>query len=237
MYVNDGVCDYDLCCDGTEEFGHVKCKNKCASIGKEYRRLEAEKRGRLDRAGKKRKTMANEAQELRRRVEAKISTLKTEVSTLEKKRDELKRKHEEAERDEKTKVARGGGSGGGKLGVLVGVAKARVTELRNTLDSVVRQRDELAGRVQELETILRKFKEEYNPNFNDEGVKAAVKSFEDYAAREDTEAKDYIPDSEVLEILKEDSETAGVNWKEFESGDEGDDTDVCEFCRHGLLLT
>lgn len=142
----------------------------------------------------------------------------------------LKRKHEEAERDEKTKVVKGGGSGGGggKLGVLVSVAKTRVNELRNALDGVVRQRDELAGRVQELETILRKFKEEYNPNFNDEGVKAAVKGFEDYAAREETEAKEYIPDSEVLEILKEDSETTGVNWGEFESGDDSDDTDVCE---------
>jgi len=225
-YVNDGVCDYDLCCDGTEEFGgRVKCENKCASIGKEYRRLEAEKRSKMERAGKKRKTMAKEARELRRRVETKIATLKSEVAALEAKKDELKRKHEKAEREEKTRVVKGGSSGGGKLGVLVSVAKARVTELRNTLEGVMRQRDELSGRVEELETILRKFKEEYNPNFNDEGVKAAVKAFEDYAARE-AEVKDYIPDSEVLEILREDSEKSGVNWAEFETGDEGDDTDV-----------
>jgi protein kinase C substrate 80K-H len=230
-YVNDGVCDYDLCCDGTEEFGgRVKCENRCASIGKEYRRLEAEKRSKMERAGKKRKTMANEARELRRRVEAKIATLKSEVAALETKKDELKRQHEKAEREEKTRVVKGGSSsgGGGKLGVLVSVAKARVTELRNTLEGVMHQRDELSGRVEELETILRKFKEEYNPNFNDEGVKAAVKAFEDYAARE-AEVKDYIPDSEVLEILREDSEKSGVNWAEFENGDGGDDTDVCEY--------
>ena len=73
-----------------------------------------------------------------------------------------------------------------------------------------------------------RFKEEYNPNFNDEGVKAAVKAYEDYAARED-DLQEKMPDSEVQEILKEDSETSGVNWKQFE-GVEGSDTDVCESC-------
>nr|5JQP_B Chain B, Glucosidase 2 subunit beta-like protein [Thermochaetoides thermophila DSM 1495] len=43
MYVNDGVCDYELCCDGSDEYAHaggVQCENRCAAIGKEYRRLE-----------------------------------------------------------------------------------------------------------------------------------------------------------------------------------------------------
>jgi protein kinase C substrate 80K-H len=38
--------------------------------------------------------------------------------------------------------------------------------------------------------------------------------------------KDTLPDSEITEILLEDSETRGVNWKEFEGVDEGSDTDV-----------
>lgn len=233
VYVNDGVCDYDLCCDGTEEFGRVKCENKCSSIGKEYRKLEAEKKAKLERAEKKRKAMAGEAQELRRRLEVKVAGMKEEVAALETKRDDLKKKHEEAEKEDSTKVVKNGGTGGGKLGVLMGVAKTRVDELRNTLQNVVSQRDELRGKVDELETILSKFKEEYNPNFNDEGVKAAVKAYEDYAAREEDIAEK-MPDSEVQDILKEDSETSGVNWKEFE-GAEGTDTDVCK-CNSALLL-
>ncbi|EXK24263.1 protein kinase C substrate 80K-H [Fusarium oxysporum f. sp. melonis 26406] len=38
LYVNDGVCDYDLCCDGSEEYkgvGGVRCENRCSEIGKE----------------------------------------------------------------------------------------------------------------------------------------------------------------------------------------------------------
>ena len=228
-YVNDGVCDYDLCCDGTEEFGgRVKCENRCASIGKEYRKLESEKKSKLERAGKKRDAMLEEAKALRVQLEANIGSLKREVGELEQKKNDLQQKHKEAERDDRTRVVKSEGAATGKLGVLVGVAKARVTELRNTLDNVVRQRDDLNKKVDELEGILRKFKDEYNPNFNDEGVKSAVKSFEDYAARVEAEALEYLPNTEVLDILKEDSETSGVNWPEFESGEEGADTDICE---------
>lgn len=228
MYVNDGVCDYDLCCDGSEEFGRVggvKCENRCAEIGKEHRKLEEEKRKNMEKAGKKRRTMAKEAKEIRRRAEVRLAELTEEVNQLEAKRAELQRRHAAAELEDRGKVVRGEG-GGGKLGVLVGLAKTRVNELRTTLDNVMEQRNHLRAKVDELETILRKFKEEYNPNFNDEGVKAAVKSFEDYAAREATDAQDQAADSDIEEMLKEDSETSGVNWKEFE--EHGDDTDICK---------
>ncbi|KAK7428314.1 hypothetical protein QQZ08_005211 [Neonectria magnoliae] len=229
LYVNDGVCDYDLCCDGSEEYqsiGGVKCENRCAEIGKEHRRLEEEKRKNLEKAAKKREVMIKEAKELRRKVELKINTLRDEIKALDTKRAGLEQRFREAEQEEKGKLVRGEGSGGGKLGVLVGLAKTRISELRATLDDVVDQRDELRERATELEEILRKFKEEYNPNFNDEGVKAAVKSFEDYVVRQDTEAakRSQRSEEDILSVLKEDSETNGINWKEFEGT--ADDTDI-----------
>jgi protein kinase C substrate 80K-H len=84
------------------------------------------------------------------------------------------------------------------------------------------QRDDLQDRVEQLEDILSKFKEEYNPNFNDEGVKAAVKGWEDYAAGQVGEQKSDISDGDIMELLKEDSETSGVNWIEFENSDASD---------------
>ncbi|KAF7561641.1 hypothetical protein G7046_g2501 [Stylonectria norvegica] len=226
-FVNDGVCDYDLCCDGSEEFkGIVKCENRCAEIGKEYRRLDTEKRQNMEKAGKKRKTMAKEAKELHRQVEAKIAGLKGEISDLEIKKAELQQKHREIEQQEKGKVVKSEGGGGGKLGVLVGLAKTRVNELRDTLEKTITQRDLLRDKVDELESILRKFKDEYNPNFNDDGVKSAVKSFDDYAARQETENNQVqIEDADIINVLREDSESNGVNWKEFEESDD-DDTDV-----------
>ncbi|KAK0662584.1 putative glucosidase 2 subunit beta precursor [Cercophora samala] len=227
MYVNDGICDYELCCDGSDEYAHaggVRCENRCDTIGKEYRRLEEQRRQNKERSAKKRRTLVKESRELRRRVEVKIANLKTEVRDLDAKKAELQAKFEEVERSERGKVVKSEGQGG-KLGVLVGLAKSRVNELRNTLDKVMDQRDDLQDKVDQLEDILTKLKEEYNPNFNDEGVKAAVKAWEDYAAGQPSEPKGDLADSDIMEVLKEDSEISGINWAEFETG-EASDVDV-----------
>lgn len=224
MYVNDGVCDHDICCDGSDEFAHVggvQCENRCDAIGKEHRRLEEERRQSKERSAKRRRTLAKEARELRRRVEAKVTALKAELQGLEVKKGEMQKKYEEVERSERNKVVKVDGQGG-KIGVLVGLAKTRVSELRNALDKVLDQRDDLQDRVDQLEDILTKFKEEYNPNFNDEGVKAAVKGWEDYAAAQAGEKQSDITDADVLEMLKEDGATSGIDWAEFENSDASD---------------
>ncbi|KAK4234990.1 glucosidase II beta subunit-like protein-domain-containing protein [Achaetomium macrosporum] len=224
MYVNDGVCDYELCCDGSDEFAHVggiQCENRCDAIGKEHRRLEELRRQRKERSAKRRRTMVKEARELRRRVEAKIAALKSEIEGLEVKKVELQKKYEEIERSERSKVVKVEGEGG-KLGVLVSLAKRRISELRNALDNLLDQRDDLQDRVEQLEDILNRLKREYNPNFNDEGVKAAVKSWEDYAAGQAGEKKSDLTDAEIMDMLKEDGETSGINWAEFENSDASD---------------
>ncbi|KAK3375943.1 glucosidase II beta subunit-like protein-domain-containing protein [Lasiosphaeria ovina] len=226
MYVDDGVCDYELCCDGSDESAHaggVVCENRCGSIGKEWRRLEEDRRQSVERSVKRRRALVKEARELRRKVEVKITSLKGELESLEAKKEELEKKFEEVQRSERGKVVKGEGRGG-KLGVLVGLAKLRVSELRDTLDKVLDQRDDLQDRVEQLEGILTKFREEYNPNFNDEGVKAAVKSWEDYAASATGDKKSELADADIMEVLKEDGESSGINWAEFEEG--ASDADV-----------
>lgn len=237
VYVNDGVCDYDLCCDGSEEYAHaggVKCEDRCDSIGKEYRKLEDARKQAKEKAAKRRRTMAKEARELRRRVEAKITSLEDELKGMQARKDELERKYHEVEQTERGKVVKTDGEGG-KLGVLLSLAKNRVTELRETLDKVLDQRQDLQDRVDELEQILSKFKEEYNPNFNDEGVKTAVKAWEDYAAKVSDAEKSELAESDVAEIVKEDSEVSGINWKEFEQ-DEVTDTDIRKFLKSSTAM-
>ncbi|OAA65492.1 Mannose-6-phosphate receptor, binding protein [Niveomyces insectorum RCEF 264] len=235
-YVNDGVCDYDLCCDGSEEYsrvGGVKCENRCVAIGKEHRRVEEERKKAHTRAAKRRRALLEEGQRLRTVVQERIQKARGEIRELEQKRDRLQQELAETERAEKGKVfktgrGRGKAGGGGKLGVLVGLAKQRVAELRDTLDKVLDQRDDLRDKVDELETILRNLQTQYNPNFNDEGVKAAVHAWEDYAAKgtsADDESKPAIEDADVHAVLKEDSEENGINWTEFET-DDVSDTDI-----------
>ena len=232
MYVNDGVCDYELCCDGTEEYrgvGGVKCPNKCAEIGKEWRHTQQEKQARLEKAMKKRNTMAKEAREIKRTLEKKISTLKADINLLETNKADLQQKYEQVKQSEQGKVGTTAGGMTGKLGLLAGTAKARVEELRSALHDSVQQKKLMQEKVSELEGILSKFKEEYNPNFNDEGVKSAVKSWEDYAARKDfDDSLLAVNEDDLVEIMKEDGKNSGVNWADF-ADDGSSETDIREF--------
>lgn len=171
---------------------------------------------------KKKVELVNEAQALRAGVEISIGRLETEIKTLETKADGLKKKYDEIERRERGRVVKTGAGKASKVTILAGLAKARVEELRETLVKVVGKRDALKDKVKELEAILATFKEEYNPNFNDEGVKRAVKSWEDYAANKGSDEDESAADRDIEEMSKPDSEDDGINWAEWETEEESD---------------
>ena len=220
--VNDGKCDYELCCDGSDEYesvGGVKCPDQCAAIGKEWRKQDEARQKSLGNARQKRKELVAESSRLRKEVEDRISTLKTQIEGQTKKVDALTKSLVEIERAEKGKVVRGAGKGG-KVTVLASLAKERIQELAENVERVRKERDAAKGRIDELEAMLKRFKEEYNPNFNDEGVKRAVKAWEDYAAQ-DWPGPDAVRERDLDEILKPDSESA-IKWEEFETVEDSD---------------
>ena len=230
MYVNDGVCDYEICCDGSDEYGGVggvKCEDRCKEIGKEWRKLDEVRQKAARNALRKKEELVQEAQALRAGVEMNIVRLEGEIRVQEQKAEELKRKYEEVERRERGRVVTSKGKGS-KVTILAGLAKQRVEELREALVSVVGKRDALKEKVTELEAILSTFKEEYNPNFNDEGVKRAVKSWEDYAANKGAadESDNSAEDRDIEEISKPDTESEGINWAEWETGEEESDVEA-----------
>jgi protein kinase C substrate 80K-H len=227
--VNDGVCDYELCCDGSDEYdsvGGVKCEDRCKGIGKEWRAQE-ELRQKTSRAALKNKDeLLKEAHQLRTSIKSNIAKLEEQIKAQEAKVEELKIKYEETERREKGKIVTSKGKES-KVTILAGLAKQRVDELRNSLVSVLTTKSALSKRVKELEEILSAFKEEYNPNFNDEGVKRAVKAWEDYAANKDTTSEDNAAEERDIEqISQPDTETEGINWAEWQTGEEESDVDA-----------
>ncbi|KAH9844788.1 Glucosidase II beta subunit-like protein [Teratosphaeria destructans] len=227
--VNDGVCDFDLCCDGSEEWegvGGVKCADKCAEIGKEWKKQDEARQKSLNNAAKKRKELVAEAARLRQEVQDRLQSLGTEIEGSEIKVKQLEGALADVERKEKGKVVKSDGvAKAGKLSQLSGLAKNRINELREALIRVRGERDSSKSRLQELETILSTFKEEYNPNFNDEGVKRAVRAWEDYAARDKGPEPDAAHDRDLDAITKDDQEN-GINWDDYEGADESSDTDV-----------
>ncbi|KAL8726539.1 MAG: hypothetical protein Q9181_006014 [Wetmoreana brouardii] len=227
LSVNDGICDYDLCCDGSDEWaqvGGLRCENKCKEIGKEWRKQDEQRRKALGTAGKKRKELVAEAGRLRKQVEDRIQTLETEIQGSVLKIRSLEAALADAEKQERGNVIRSTGKGS-KIGTLVQLTKDRIEELRESLVETRGQRDTGLERVAELEGILSTFKAEYNPNFNDEGVKRAVRSWEEYAARDKPALANDAHDRDLDEISKPDSETGVINWSEWEEGEESD-TDV-----------
>ncbi|RJE27356.1 protein kinase C substrate [Aspergillus sclerotialis] len=224
--VNDGICDYELCCDGSDEWARVggtKCEDRCKEIGKEWRKQEEKRQKSMTAALKKKKEILVDAGRRQKEVEDDIMRLETELEAQEIKVKSLEADLEEVQKQEQTKVVRGKKKG--KTNVLAELAKGRVEELRNALVEVRGERDEARARVKELEDILSKFKVEYNPNFNDEGVKRAVRSWEGYAAREATDGRgaNAARDRDLNEISKPDSETSGIDWVQWES-----EEDTCE---------
>lgn len=228
LSVNDGVCDYDLCCDGSDEWakvGGLSCENKCKEIGKEWKKNEEMRQKVLGAAQKKRKELVADAGKRRKEVEDRLQSLRTEIEGAEVKVKAAQATLAEVERQERGKVIKAPGKAS-KVGVLAGLAKERIEELRTSLTDVRFQRDSAKSRLAELETILSTFKEEYNPNFNDEGVKRAVRSWEEFAAREKPWEGDDAHDRDLDEISKPDSESGAIKWEEWEQPEEDSDVTV-----------
>ncbi|OAL00790.1 hypothetical protein IQ06DRAFT_336259 [Phaeosphaeriaceae sp. SRC1lsM3a] len=220
--VNDGVCDYELCCDGSDEYdgvGGVKCEDQCGKIGKEWRKQDEIRQKSLNAARQRRKDLITEAGRLRKEVEDRIQTLKAQIDGQTQKVDGLEKSLVEIERAEKGKIVKGAGKGG-KITVLSSLAKGRIEELTQNVGRLRTERDAAKARLEELESMLKRFKEEYNPNFNDEGVKRAVKAWEDYAAQDYPGSNEAL-DRDLDEILKPDSESA-IKWEDFETDTQSD---------------
>jgi protein kinase C substrate 80K-H len=199
--------------------GGIKCEDKCAAIGKEWRKADEARQKSLTAAKQRRKELIAEAGRMRKEVEDRIQTLKTQIEGATLKVDGLTKSLAEIERAERGKVVKGAGKGG-KVTVLASLAKERIQELTDNVKRVRDERNAAQARIEELEGMLKRFKEEYNPNFNDEGVKRAVQAWENYAAQERAGPNDAL-DRDLDEILKPDSESA-IKWEEFETVQESD---------------
>ncbi|KAH8432597.1 putative protein kinase C substrate [Aspergillus melleus] len=223
--VNDGICDYEQCCDGSDEWARVggtKCEDRCKEIGKAWRKKDEQRQKSMTAALKKKRDLLVDAGRQQKEVEDAIKILEAELQGEEIKVKNLEADLERIETEERSKVVKGKKTG--KVNVLAELAKGRVEELRNALGEVRKERDETRSRVKELEEILSKFKVEYNPNFNDEGVKRAVRSWEDYAVRGTSESlENGARERDLDEIAKPDDDQSGINWEHWENED-----DACE---------
>ncbi|KAK9447904.1 glucosidase II beta subunit-like-domain-containing protein [Limtongia smithiae] len=209
--VNDGVCDYDVCCDGSDEVGAglIRCENRCKEQAAEHAKREADAQ-RAQRGGwAARQKLVSKAAGAREKLQKELTAaVAAEASALAR-----EKRAEEALERALAKAADGVRESEGVVR-----ARARLNELRHAVAASGARARELEARTTRAEEILKTLSQEYNPNYNDEGVKAAVKAYNEFreafgeveGAIEVDETED--ADEELLDVLA--TETASTNTDE-----------------------
>jgi protein kinase C substrate 80K-H len=150
-------------------------------MGAAARKMAAERQARRSKGSKARDVLLKKAKIMRKEIEDNISTSKTKIQAIELKVAKLQAVLKETEERERSRVITDP-KPGSKLEILAKTAKDKVQELKYQLKKLQEQRDAAEERLEKTEAILSVLKTDYNPNFNDEGVKTALRAWEQYQA-------------------------------------------------------
>ncbi|ORX35023.1 glucosidase II beta subunit-like-domain-containing protein [Kockovaella imperatae] len=191
--VNDGLCDPE-CCDGSDEYATGACPNQCEEIGRAHReKLEAENKTR--RTGSKiRSTYVKFAQNERRRLEDLIKTKSSEVVAKEVEVENARLNLERMETNSREALERKKGT----------PLYAFTLSQRLALGRLRTKTARLESELKDLRNILDELSKNYNPNYSDMAVKAAVKGFEELSKAADVVEGDIEGDTEAsVEVYEE----------------------------------
>ncbi|KAF8451242.1 glucosidase II beta subunit-like-domain-containing protein [Terfezia claveryi] len=211
--VNDGVCDYEICCDGSDEYNHVgglQCENRCKEIGAKVKQLLGERWKVRNEGGKKRAELIEKAKVMRGELEAGLKQLEVVIEGLEKKHAGLLEEVKVVEVRERAKAVKASKKTE-KTNIVREIAQQRIDELKVYLQKLRDDERDLRERLTEAEKILEGLKQTYNPNFNDEGVKGAVRKWDDYVAEGKSVARSDAEERDLDDLLNGE----GIDWDEL----------------------
>ncbi|KAJ1975982.1 hypothetical protein H4R35_002898 [Dimargaris xerosporica] len=170
--VNDGVCEPE-CCDGSDEYnGLVTCPNRCAELAQEYQAQQARLKELHAQGGALKRTMLQEARDLKMTKEVQLTRLRENLVTLEgeiMRLKDLERVQKEV-RDQSESEQLFRQSPGTQLSQ---ATRALVADLKSSLNTAYRDLDALSG-------LLRDLKENHNPNYHDMAVKQTIAAYDDF---------------------------------------------------------
>lgn len=199
--VNDGNCDYELCCDGSDEWKLGLCPNKCEEVHVEYLKKKKEQERILAEGIKAKQELIYQAAILRKQVE---DTIKDKEVLLQDKqnlkvlydeqlKDALKEEEEMQKQDPASQIPEA------------------IIEAKKLLVDAIQEESIFHGRIMQLEddykrldSVLEVLRENYNPNFNDPAVKGAIREWEEIAGnREETSMEHKSGIDDVLKTLEQ----------------------------------
>lgn len=163
--LNDGVCDYDLCCDGSDEYVSGKCPNVCAQVKEQYDQYIKSKESEYLKGLLVKNRLEREANALKNDSQQSIELISQQIVRIQKQiEDEFKlaqlKETEDTSHERKVVVDE--------------------LKLQEKLRSHAILHTDLHNRLAYLEELLLNMANSYNPNFNDAAVKFAIHSLQDY---------------------------------------------------------
>lgn len=199
--INDGVCDYDVCCDGTDEYLLGGCPNKCKEVHDQYEKFKSDSVRELEEALLVKKLFQDEANRLRKEVADSAQRYREEILIQEQELQSILEQTEEGLGEEEVEVD--------ISGLKFQESIDKVSNIIQINEAKLKERTE---KLSQLEFILISLIENYNPNFNDAAVKEAVRGFQDYISSKEEVVEDQaIEISSVLdEILQQYSANKNV---------------------------
>jgi protein kinase C substrate 80K-H len=192
--VNDGACDYDVCCDGSDELGldESLCPNKCAEIHAEYIANKKAEEEKLAAGLKARESLVKKADDIVDSIKKDI--IATEKNLENKKRD-LKTHQETLDKaiadDREQKLQSGMSEESLDLPAELAEPLNKFKHLLQEQEYEMEKVRQLKAQYQELGEELERLKTGYNPNFNDPAVKGALRFWDEHKARDEVSSRTY----------------------------------------------
>lgn len=180
--VDDGVCDYDVCCDGSDEAPGV-CENRCVSMKAEYEKQVHEHNKKITQGVAIKQKMAEKSKSIRSDLEKAILKYNQYIASTEENIAALELVRGKMDENEE---------------MINDNFKVIETDFEMLTKSLLGSFNQLSGYISKLElleSILKTMTEEYNHNFNDPAVKQAAQEYLNFAASFDETSDDSSDDN------------------------------------------
>ncbi|RKP32564.1 hypothetical protein METBISCDRAFT_29472 [Metschnikowia bicuspidata] len=163
--LNDGVCDYEICCDGSDEYVSGRCPNVCSKVKEQYDGYILKKKEEMNHGLIARQVLEAKAAKRKEASLKATAKLTEEVAKFE---HQLKYKACEPKTEAHEEIQ--------QLSQLI----VDETKFKQLMQDYTAQYTGLSNKIAFLEKIMLEMAMNYNPNFNDAAVKTAIHFFQDY---------------------------------------------------------
>lgn len=169
-YVDDGVCDYDLCCDGSDEPAG-ECENRCAEYEQEKENERHKFLQHLDKGRQIRHSYIHEAALRKEALRNKTTELEKEYNELTTKLKNLKVDYARIREEDSDSTA-----DADSLQAL-GALRKTMNTAQKQYKKLYKELVDALDSYNKINLAMKKMVEEYNPNFNDPAVKECIKEW------------------------------------------------------------